>query len=135
MIGVFLGDVDPYSMSVLSEIIERKWRKYYGLSWRRSPSKGSRQVLSNLLYKLPSPELSGSGSLSYQLLLVTKISNDEIKSFCSQFKPLPMVSVGEAVKDIPSIQIDNRSGLHSLMEHLILDHRYRRIACIQGSTQ
>lgn len=45
---------------------------------------------------------------------------------------LPCVSIGPAEK-IPSVAVDDSSGIHQLMQHLMDHHEHRRIAFIAGS--
>jgi len=45
---------------------------------------------------------------------------------------LPTVSVGLSVNGVPSVRVDNRTGLRQMCEHLVRDHAYRRFAMIGG---
>lgn len=57
----------------------------------------------------------------------------EIGQFCARYAPLPMISIALELDNIPSITVDNPSGLNEMMCHLIEHHHYKRIAFIQGS--
>lgn len=48
---------------------------------------------------------------------------------------MPAVSIGLNVAGVPSMGVDNRSGLKQLCEHLVHDHGYRRFAMIAGPAQ
>jgi diguanylate cyclase (GGDEF)-like protein len=56
----------------------------------------------------------------------------ELEKFFRQFKPIPMVSIALDIKNIPSVLVDNESGIRKGIIHLIKDHRYKRIAFIRG---
>jgi sigma-B regulation protein RsbU (phosphoserine phosphatase) len=45
---------------------------------------------------------------------------------------VPCVSLGLPVEGLPSIRVDNRTGLAELCRHLAVDHGYRRFAMIAG---
>jgi DNA-binding LacI/PurR family transcriptional regulator/signal transduction histidine kinase/ActR/RegA family two-component response regulator len=45
---------------------------------------------------------------------------------------LPFCSLGERIPGVPSILIDNRSGLNETIDHLIFDHGRRRILFLSG---
>jgi HD-GYP domain-containing protein (c-di-GMP phosphodiesterase class II)/DNA-binding LacI/PurR family transcriptional regulator len=57
---------------------------------------------------------------------------DRLNEFCHQFHPLPIVSIGVEIKDIPSIIIDNYGGMKKMMQHLIVDHNFKRFIFIKG---
>lgn len=89
------------------------------------------EVQRNMLYNLVDRDnvdglvISG-GSLSSQ------VSAREFQAFCDRYRPLPMVNIGAVVDGIPSVMIDNVSGLRGAVSHLIETHGYRRLACILG---
>ena len=58
------------------------------------------------------------------------ISIDQLTSFCNHFKPIPMVCLSQSINGIPSIIVDNRSGIVEIMDHLIAEHGYKKIAFI-----
>ncbi|MCP4543813.1 MAG: substrate-binding domain-containing protein [Chloroflexi bacterium] len=59
------------------------------------------------------------------------VNADEMKAFCEQFYPLPIVSIG-LVQGVPSVLVDNYQGVFEAVSHLIQVHGRRRIACIRG---
>lgn len=48
---------------------------------------------------------------------------------------VPCVSLGLGVDGVPSVGVDNRTGLRHLCQHLAEDHGYRRFAMIAGPEQ
>lgn len=75
-------------------------------------------------------------NLDALILVTTLVANyiDEtaLRDFCSSFTSLPLVSVGLAVSGVPSIVIDNRSGVRNMVGHLVERHGCRRIAFVKG---
>ncbi len=53
------------------------------------------------------------------------------QAFCAQYAPAPVVSIATALDGIPSLMTDSYQGLREVMVHLIVDHGYRRIACLR----
>ncbi len=45
---------------------------------------------------------------------------------------LPIITVGERFENFPSVTIDNYTGMRQVVDHLIEEHGYRRIAIIKG---
>ncbi|HNT74303.1 MAG TPA: response regulator [Anaerolineae bacterium] len=53
------------------------------------------------------------------------------QAFCAQYAPAPVVSIATALEGVPSLMTDSYQGLREVMIHLIVDHGYRRIACLR----
>lgn len=58
------------------------------------------------------------------------LSKEEIEEFHHKLSPLPVVSIGLPLKDIPLVVIDNHSGVNELMTHLLNVHGYTKFAFI-----
>jgi diguanylate cyclase (GGDEF)-like protein len=75
-------------------------------------------------------------NLDALVLATTLVSNyvDEpaLLNFCSRFEGLPLVSIGIQIPGVPSVLIDNRSGVRDLVRHFAADHGARRIAFVKG---
>jgi diguanylate cyclase (GGDEF)-like protein len=52
--------------------------------------------------------------------------------YCKRFSPLPTCSIAVALEGIPSILVDNATGMRQAVVHLITVHGCRRIAFIRG---
>ncbi len=92
---------------------------------------GQPEAHENVIYELVGPGrvdglIVSSGELGHLL------RQEDVASFCRRFRPLPVVSVGLALGDIPSVTVDNRAGVMEAMHHLVEVHGYRRIAFIRG---
>lgn len=85
----------------------------------------------NALYDLVSKDsvdglVIASGSLSHY------ISNEEFETFCKGFGDIPIVSIAQSMTGIPSVLVNNDSGIKSMVAHLVEVHNYQRIAFIRG---
>lgn len=59
------------------------------------------------------------------------ITIDDFMQFHKKFAPLPIVSV-PAIPGVQSVGIDNENGMKKIIEHLIKEHNYKKIAYIDG---
>lgn len=60
------------------------------------------------------------------------VGEGALARYCERFHPLPVCSVGVAMKGFPSVTVDNEVGIAALIEHLIHAHGARRIAFVRG---
>ncbi len=86
----------------------------------------------NIIYKLAeSRRLDGiiiaAGTIGNYM------SNKEIQEFCSNYSPLPVVSISRKIPGIPSVFSDNKSAMETLINHLIEAHGFKRIAFLKGN--
>ena len=90
---------------------------------------------------------SGSGHFTYQMLSVAShinshnvdgvlfptgtqmfnVDNDFLSSYLKSYN-IKTVCLSYPVKDIPSLMVDCKTGFKSAIEHLIVDHGYRKLA-------
>ena len=96
----------------------------------------------------PTPIPSPSGNLSYGLYDLIKpgqfdgillsadishgVSLDEVKNFIKIFGDTPIASFAIPIKKIPTTITDNSGGMRAVINHLIKEHGYKRIAFIRG---
>jgi DNA-binding LacI/PurR family transcriptional regulator/signal transduction histidine kinase len=95
----------------------------------RSPHRYAAQR--NAVYELAGPEnvdavLLMSGTLG------NHVGPEELSRFCRRFRPLPMCSVAVPLPGIPSVLVDNATGMRELIVHLVEGHGCRRVAFIRG---
>lgn len=57
------------------------------------------------------------------------------QSFFERYRSLACCSIGMAVAGVPSIEVDNQTGMDALLDHLILQHGYRKLAFIGGPVE
>ncbi|MDR0305984.1 MAG: SpoIIE family protein phosphatase [Chitinispirillales bacterium] len=102
---------------------------YAGGALRMSPQNPyevQRNIIYNFIDKKKIDGLIVSGTLK------NFISDREFALFMEQFQGFPIVTLIPALENIPSILIDNASGMRSLISHLTLDHGYRKFGFIGG---
>jgi DNA-binding LacI/PurR family transcriptional regulator/signal transduction histidine kinase/ActR/RegA family two-component response regulator len=85
----------------------------------------------NAVYELMGPDCVDaivllSGSLAHYT------GPEAVLRLCEGYRSLPLCSAGLALPGVPSIVIDNRTGMEAVVEHLIRDHGRRRLAFIGG---
>lgn len=67
-------------------------------------------------------------------VLSSFLSDKEYNRFYSEYAPIPMVSLGTAVENMPSVYTDNKAVLKELVSHLITLHGKQNIAFLSGPT-
>lgn len=64
--------------------------------------------------------------------MVNELGAEGLEALLQKLEGLPLCSIGVEVKDIPSILIDNQSGIDRALTHLVEMHGCKRIAFIRG---
>lgn len=64
--------------------------------------------------------------------MVNELGAEGLDALLHKLEGLPLCSIGVEVKDIPSIVIDNQSGIDRALTHLVEMHGCKRIAFIRG---
>jgi signal transduction histidine kinase/DNA-binding LacI/PurR family transcriptional regulator len=96
--------------------------------------------------KLPEPSFEEPGNIVYKLvsrhtvdglIMVTrglKCHSDKLDFIrhCKVFDPIPSISIGLEIENVPKIVIDSTNAVKMIMRHLIEVHDKRRIAFICG---
>lgn len=71
------------------------------------------------------------GMVTWASSLCNYMSDDKVLQLFSSLKPMPMVDIGYMdIPDIPSIRIDNTLSITSIINHLVIDHGYKKLAFI-----
>jgi DNA-binding LacI/PurR family transcriptional regulator len=60
------------------------------------------------------------------------LSQEEINTFFTSLRPMPLVSIAMEIKNVPSVLLDNYSGMYAATKHLIEVHKRRRIVFVSG---
>ncbi len=89
------------------------------------------EISANIIYSFISKRYI-DGIIVYGGDLAQYISTVEFIDFCKQYAPLPIVNIAMAIPEIPSVIIDNYSGMYQLTEHMIQCHGFKRLAFIKG---
>lgn len=81
-------------------------------------------------------DLIGPGNVDGVIVVSGCIVNycgpEVLAQYCERFNPLPVVSISVELPGIPSLLISNQQGTRAIVEHLVVHHDARRIACIDG---
>ncbi len=85
----------------------------------------------NVAYDLVSPD-NVDGLVALSGSIGQFIGADRLQRFYERFRPLPLVSIGMRLEGIPSISVDDRTGMRAAVAHLIEAHGLDRIAFIRG---
>lgn len=95
---------------------------------------GDKEAIStghNAIYRLMHGD-SVDGLLVLSAMLGSYTGTEEVARLCQGFGSLPLVSLGAVLPGIPSVVVDNRSGMEAVVEHLVRDHGRRHLAFING---
>jgi sigma-B regulation protein RsbU (phosphoserine phosphatase) len=95
----------------------------------RSPYRFAAQR--NAIYDLAGPE-NVDGLLIMSGTLGNAVGPDELARWCERYRPLPICSIAVPLPNIPSVLVDNATGMRELVVHLVEAHGYRRIAFVRG---
>ena len=61
---------------------------------------------------------------------MNNISTEDFISYLNYFKPLPVISIGVEIPDIPSVVVDCTKALKNLVNHLIDKHHCKKIGVL-----
>lgn len=65
--------------------------------------------------------------------LVSSLNSEEKKEFLAGLGQKPIILLSEEAEGYPSVGVENSAGMIELMDHLILEHGYRKIAHLAGT--
>ena len=72
------------------------------------------------------------GLIVWTSSLSSYVGHESIARFCARYRPLPMVSIGVVLENIPSIVLDSYQGMRDALIHLITVHHRQRVVFIRG---
>lgn len=65
--------------------------------------------------------------------VITSLLNaEEKRNFLAEAEGLPVVLIADQAEGFDSITVDNSTGLIQVIDHLVLDHQYKKIALLSG---
>ncbi len=85
----------------------------------------------NVIYDLAGKECL-DGLVTWASSLGGVVSSSEINVFHQRYQPLPIVSLAQFMEGMPTVSLDSYHGMRVLLEHLVKDHGYQRLAFIRG---
>ncbi|MGL4798634.1 MAG: diguanylate cyclase [Cellulosilyticaceae bacterium] len=134
-IGVILGNLeDPCQSQILSGLTQyAKTKSIHLMTFVGTTYDETNHYLPN--YGLLS-KLIGSSKLDALIVMTGAISSlvsmEEIESFTQDCPDLPLLSIASPLEGCTNLLIDNQSGIHQIMDHLIADHDCKRLAFVCG---
>ncbi len=78
--------------------------------------------------------LSVDGVLLLSSVIVLDIEFDLPERIIKMFNNIPCVSIGKRLNTFPSLLIRNRYSMETILNHLVLDHGYRKFLFMGGPT-
>ena len=91
-------------------------------------------VPDNAFYALLRPD-SVDGIIIVSSLLSAYCGPDGVSRLVERYTQAKLCSIGVALPGVPSIVLDNRPGMETVVEHLVRDHGCRRLAFLEGTPQ
>jgi DNA-binding LacI/PurR family transcriptional regulator/signal transduction histidine kinase/ActR/RegA family two-component response regulator len=88
----------------------------------------------NAIYELLRPD-SADGVIIVSSLLSTYGGGSGVARLVERVAHPTKCSIGIQLPGVPSLVLDNRPGMEAVVEHLIRDHRRRRIAFLEGTPE
>ena len=134
-IGLLINDIDAnYSNYVWTEIKRAAEKNdcnliiYEGRSIKSFISADNQHHIS---YSLIDKERL-DGIIVMSALISCYIPDKEFIDLCQWLRGIPLISIGVVLPFATSVIIDNKSGMKDLVNHLIKEHKYKRIIFIAG---
>jgi sigma-B regulation protein RsbU (phosphoserine phosphatase) len=88
----------------------------------------------NAIFDLVHPDRI-DGVVVLSSMLTSSCGAERLPEFLERYQPLPICSVGVPVPGIPSLIVDNDSGISNVLQHLVSVHGHRRIVFVSGPAQ
>jgi DNA-binding LacI/PurR family transcriptional regulator/signal transduction histidine kinase/ActR/RegA family two-component response regulator len=76
---------------------------------------------------------SFDGIIVVSSMLAAFCGPDPVARLLESYRPACMCSIGLALPGVPSLVLDNRSGMEAVVEHLVREHGVRRPAFLAGT--
>ncbi len=134
-IGVFTASLDDaYQSTVWHAISQRAQEKGFGsISFlgSRLGSPIASEASSNLAYHLANKR-NIDGLIIIASALETFLTTVDLKAFFAPLADLPRVSIGMRIPGMSDVIVDGTWALTQVMEHLIEEHKPKRVALISG---
>lgn len=125
---------DPYQSTLLAGAAAEAQRR--GVTLLALPGgilggKTRNGVTRNYVYDLVRPS-HFDGVIVLSGTLGNQLGATAVSEMIAAFGDLPIVSIALPLAGHSSVLVDNKSGMRRAIEHLVVDHAYRKIAFIRG---
>lgn len=94
-------------------------------------NKSNSENLRNSIYSLVNSN-NFDGLISWASSIRGETTLSELEEFHERFSNIPVITIGQKVKNLPSIKFDAYSGIRELVLHFINAHNIKKIAFIRG---
>jgi signal transduction histidine kinase/DNA-binding LacI/PurR family transcriptional regulator len=133
LIGVATASLNEhYQATLFSGVLDAARERGYSvvaLLGDRVPEAGRPQ--SNFLFDACSHiDLAGVVAFTAAIMASTQTPADQ--EFRARFRHLPFVSIGYPLPDAPTIMVENRASMSTLVRHLLTEHRCRNLLFVGG---
>ncbi|NLW10866.1 MAG: GGDEF domain-containing protein [Clostridiaceae bacterium] len=135
-LGILLADLDGhYNTQIWSEIrqaaedLEIDIVVFEGRALNQPGVEGQHNIMFDMALKVPC-----DGYVIFTSLISNYASEEDLRAFFRRFaeQGLPTVSVSTVIPESVSVITDSRPGLKALIDHLLDEHGYRRLAFVKG---
>ncbi|MBN1410088.1 MAG: substrate-binding domain-containing protein [Spirochaetales bacterium] len=136
IIGVLIDEFEGrYQRQVWKGIMDAAVKRSATLLFfvgKRFESPFENEIHQNQIYKFVDVTQL-DGIISFSTALSNLCGANRIAEFLNQFREIPIVSIGLSFEHIPSIRMDNKTGMKKAIEHLIVKHGHKKIAFVTGT--
>ena len=131
--GTYIGGYQGSIFTGIRNELSRqglRWVTYVGHAVHDREQNAAYRKASDL-YRLIDPERH-SGMIVLTPALGTNLSDQEFLNFLDAYHPLPVVGIGRKLPGVPTVLVNNASGMQDLMQHLIVSRGFRRFVFVRG---
>ena len=132
-IGLFLNLLDEeYQISVYKGIVKKA--KEHGVEIVCFQQDNKNMSMEELVSQFPKKHFFNVDGI----ILLTSVITDNFafskkEDIQKYWENIPVISVGQKIKNVPSLMIETDESMKELVEHLILKHNYKKFLYIGGS--
>lgn len=132
-IGLFLNLLDEeYQISVYKGIVKKA--KELGIEIICFQQDNKNMSMEELVSQFPKKNFFNVDGIILLTSVITDNFAFSIKEDLQKYwENIPVISVGQKIKNVPSLMIETDESMKELVEHLVLKHNYRKFLYISGS--
>lgn len=90
------------------------------------------QLINQLLLSKLMPPSMIDGLVINTAVMRSYVGEHQLQQFIEQFEAVPIVNAGIPFDQRTTLSVQNYAGMYALVEHLIVEHGLRHIACLRG---
>ena len=129
-IGLFLNLLDEeYQISVYKGIVKKA--KELGIEIICFQQDNKNMSMEELVSQFPKKNFFNVDGIILLTSVITDNFAFSIKEDLQKYwENIPVISVGQKIKNVPSLMIETDESMKELVEHLVLNHNYRNFLYI-----